>query len=81
MSLSLAEFLAVMVPLGGGLLAILGWILKELYDLKADRGRDSERWKQNQADHERAFAEITDLREGQIEIKEMIGRLEHGKPH
>ena len=63
------------------IIGLFAWILKELYDLKGDRGRDSERWRQNADDHKRAFAEIADLREGQLEIKEMIGRLEHGKPH
>ena len=64
--------MAVAAPVIVGLFA---WILKELYDLKGDRGRDSERWKQNQADHDRAFDAIDELKAGQRDILTKLDAL------
>ena len=65
---------AVGAPVVVGLAA---WILKTLYDIKGITARDEERWKQNWADHDRAFKAIDELKEGQQEILRQLGDIKN----
>ena len=73
----------ILLGIGFGLaIPLLAWILKTLYDANARQAADDVRWAQqteywrcNAEDHNRAFQQISDLKKGQTALNRKLDQV------